>query len=196
MNIQKRTLTISLVGIMAALMAVGAWIAIPMPWGVSFTLQTLMMALAGYLLGPGLAPLAVVIYILLGLVGLPVFTGFNSGPGVLSGPTGGYIWGFIPMAFFCGLAALPKEPENAVLPKKVSRILARFLLSAAGLACCHIPGVLQLAKVAGMSCGKAFAVGSLSYLAKDIVSMVIAWGISVPLRQITEKFGGAASGKA
>lgn len=184
MNISKRTLRICFIGIMAALMAVGAWIAFPTPWGVNFTLQTLMMALAGYLLGPVLAPVAVVIYILLGCIGLPIFTNFASGFGVLAGATGGYLWGFIPMAIFCGLPTVFKFSSNGSKAKRISlRTVVVILFSAVGLACCHIPGVIQLAKVAGMTYGKAFAVGSASYLAKDIISMIVAWFVAQPIRR-------------
>ncbi len=194
MNVNKRTIQICFMGIMAALMAIGAWISIPTPWGVNFTMQTLMIALGAYLLGPIYGTISVVVYLLLGCIGLPVFTNFNSGFGALSGATGGYLWGFIPMAFFCGLGTLKwdrpvtlqLDPEEEAKQKKKTLIIRYGLLivlSLVGLACCHIPGVIQLGKVAGFGYKKAFLLGSASYLAKDIVSMVIAYFVAVAVKK-------------
>ena len=87
-----KTIDLVYIGLFAALIAVCAWIAIPLT--VSVTLQTLGVCLAGGLLGCRRATLATVIYVLLGIIGLPVFTGFGSGISAVSGPTGGYIIGF------------------------------------------------------------------------------------------------------
>lgn len=97
------TMMLVLCALFAALMAVGAWIAIPMSSGISVTLQLLAIMVCAALLKPGYAALAVTAYALLGFVGLPVFSGFRGGAGVLLGVTGGYIIGFIPAAFLTSL---------------------------------------------------------------------------------------------
>lgn len=105
-NIKKKklkTIDIVYVGLFAALIAVCAWISIPMT--VSFTLQTCAVCLTAGLLGWKRGTLTIVIYILLGMVGLPVFTGFKSGIAAITGPTGGYIVGFIFTALIVGFAA-------------------------------------------------------------------------------------------
>ena len=79
--------------IFAALIAVCAWICVPV-LDIAFTLQTLGIFLAFGLLGGKWGSAAVLIYLLLGAVGLPVFSGFQGGIGVLAGVTGGYLWGF------------------------------------------------------------------------------------------------------
>ena len=76
-----------------SLMAVCAWIGLPLP-PVRFTLQTLAVMTALGLLGAKWGAVSVTVYLLLGLGGLPVFSGFRGGPGVLLGITGGYLWGF------------------------------------------------------------------------------------------------------
>ncbi len=86
------------VGVFAALMAVCSWIAVPT--AVPFTLQTLGVFLAVGLLGGKLGTAAVVVYVLLGAFGLPVFANFSGGAGVLLSNTGGYIIGFIFSALF------------------------------------------------------------------------------------------------
>ena len=87
------TRAMALVALMTALMALCSWISIPTT--VPFTLQTLGVFLACALLGGKRGSLAVLVYILLGAVGLPVFAGFTGGAGALLGSTGGYILGFL-----------------------------------------------------------------------------------------------------
>lgn len=81
-------------GCCAALMAVCAWLAVPVG-EVAFTLQTFGVFLTLLLLGGGKGTAACIAYLLLGAVGLPVFSGFQGGFGILLGPTGGYLWGFL-----------------------------------------------------------------------------------------------------
>lgn len=78
----------------AALIAVCAWIAIPVP-PVSFTLQTFGIFLALGILGGRWGCVSILLYLLMGLVGLPVFSGFRGGAAVLLELTGGFLWGFL-----------------------------------------------------------------------------------------------------
>ena len=87
----------------AALLALCSWLSIP--FTVPFTLQTFAVCLIAALLGLRRVLLAVLIYLLLGLAGLPVFSGFRGGFGVLLGPTGGFLIAYLPTAFTVGLAA-------------------------------------------------------------------------------------------
>ena len=82
----------------AALTGVGAWISIPLS-AVPITLQVLFVYLAGLLLPPRYAFLSMIIYLLMGIIGLPVFASGGSGIAVVVGPTGGYLFGFAVAAF-------------------------------------------------------------------------------------------------
>ena len=93
---KTKTLDMVYIGLMACLMAICSWISIPTV--VPFTLQTMGVFLAVGLLGGKRGSLAVLVYILLGAVGLPVFSGFKGGIGALLGTTGGYIVGFLASA--------------------------------------------------------------------------------------------------
>jgi biotin transport system substrate-specific component len=86
--------TMTRCALFAALMAVCSWLSVPMGNG-AVTMQTLGLFLTLGLLGGVKGCGAVLIYLCLGMVGLPVFSGFQGGLGVLLGPTGGYIWGFL-----------------------------------------------------------------------------------------------------
>ncbi len=97
-----RTVDLVYIAVMAALMAVCAWISIPAT--VEFTMQTFAVFAALGLLGGRRALAAVGVYLLMGAAGLPVFAGFTGGPGPLLGPTGGYLLGFAAMALVYWLA--------------------------------------------------------------------------------------------
>ena len=83
-----------LCSLFAALMAICAWISVPI-FDIAFTMQTLAVFLALGLLGGKWGTAAILIYLLLGAVGMPVFSAFRGGIGVLAGVTGGYLWGFL-----------------------------------------------------------------------------------------------------
>ncbi len=102
MNEKKKwkPLDLAYMGLFVALMAICSWINIPM--AVPFTLQTFAVFAAVSMLGLSRGTVAVLVYIILGTVGVPVFAGFSGGYGVVLGLTGGYIVGFIFMALIEG----------------------------------------------------------------------------------------------
>ena len=157
-KLQKMVVT----GVMAALLAVLTQISIPLPTGIPVTLQTFVVALCGYLLGPGLGTLSVGVYLALGAVGLPVFAGFAGGLASFAGMTGGYLWSFLPMAWGGKPWAL--------------------VLGALGLAVCHLCGAFQFAAVMSLSPWQAFLTASAPYLIKDALSLVLAYGAAEALR--------------
>lgn len=150
--------------LLGAMTAVGAYIMIPLP-PVPITLQTLFVDLAGALLGGTLGALSQVVYILLGIIGLPVFTGGKAGAGVLLGPTGGYLIGFVVGAYVIGkLTALRKEPGFVWLAFSMS----------VGIAVLYLLGILQLMIVAKLELGKALAIGLIPPLPGDILKIIVA----------------------
>ena len=94
---------LALAGLLAAVLAVASWVSIPFV-PVPLTLQTLAVLVAGGLLGRYWGPASVGVYILLGLVGVPVFAGGHAGPAVIAGPLGGFLLGFVLAAFVMGVA--------------------------------------------------------------------------------------------
>ena len=92
-----------LCGVFAALLCLCAWISVP-AGDLSFTLQTFGVFLTLGLLGGRLGTVSILIYLLLGVVGLPVFSGFRGGIGALLSPTGGYLLGFLALALVFWLA--------------------------------------------------------------------------------------------
>ncbi len=166
------------VAIFAAILSVLSILQIPTPSGVPFTLQTFAVALCGFVLLQKFGAAATFIYVLLGLVGVPVYAGFSAGPGVLFGTSGGYLWGFILMAFFCGFGMkLGKKMHNVV-----GHVVA-LLLGVVGLACCHILGIIQLKFVLSCTWAEAALWGSIPFLLKDFLSVIGAYVIALVLRK-------------
>jgi len=184
MNDKKKNATekIVLTGLMAAIIAVLSQLAIPLPTHVPVTLQTFAIALAGYFLGVKGGTAAAAVYVLLGAVGVPVFANWSGGFSVIAGYTGGFIYGFIIMAFLCGLGA-------KLCSKKLSGKAAAIALGIAGLACDHLLGAVQYAVIADISLGKSLLIVSVPYIVKDVISVVCAYLISIEVVSRLAKLG-------
>jgi biotin transport system substrate-specific component len=156
-----------------AVTAIGAYIVIPLPL-VPITLQTFFVSLAPALLGGALGAMSQIIYVLIGVIGLPVFAGGKAGFGVLIGPTGGYLTGFIVGAYIIGkLIELKKKPG--------------FLWMVSAMVIGHIAiyalGVAQLMLVAKFSFGKAVAIGVIPTLPGGVIKILAAAFIAGRLRE-------------
>jgi biotin transport system substrate-specific component len=158
---------------LAALTAVGAFIAIPIG-PVPITMQTLFVHLSGALLGSRLGALSQFIYVLVGVIGLPVFAGGAGGLGVLVGPTGGYLIGFIAGGgYLTGkLVEMKKKPGFGWI----------VLSCVVGLIVIYILGVAQLSVVADLPLTGAIAAGILPFLIGDALKIVAATFITLKLR--------------
>jgi biotin transport system substrate-specific component len=159
----------------AALTAVGAFIKIPIPISpVPITLQVFFVLLTGLVLGARWGGTSMVVYVMLGIIGLPVFSGGSSGPGILLGPTGGYIIGFVAGAFVTGLI------YNKANDSKTATIGAMI----GGLAVIYLLGVMQLSFVANMTLQQAVAVGMLPFLIGDAIKIVAALIVADRIRPL------------
>jgi biotin transport system substrate-specific component len=170
-TMKTSTRTMVSIGMFVAIIVILAQIAIPMPFGVPVTMQTFAIALCGYVLGQKYGGLAAIIYTLLGVVGVPVFANFHGGISVILGMTGGFIWGFICLAFLTGLHI------------KFKRKSIGIALGLIGIAVCHLLGVIQFSIVTSTPVLKAFTVVSLPYIIKDVVSVVVAYFVAVAVRK-------------
>jgi len=157
----------------AALTAVGAFIAIPIG-PVPITMQTLFVHLSGALLGSRLGALSQFIYVLVGVIGLPVFAGGAGGLGVLLGPTGGYLIGFIVGGGYLTGRLVEMRKKPGFLWIAISCV--------AGLVVIYILGVLQLSIVAGLPMTRAIAVGIVPFLIGDAIKIIAATFITIKLR--------------
>jgi len=153
----------------AALTAAGAYIQIPMPFSpVPVTLQVFFVLLAGSILKSKWGSLSMIVYTLLGIAGLPVFAGGSSGIGVLLGPTGGYIVGFILAAYVIG--KLSEKTENAAK----SSLLINALNMSLGVLIIYACGISQLMLAAKIGPGAALTLGVIPFLPGEIIKTAIA----------------------
>lgn len=155
-----------------ALTAAGSFLAIPLQ-PVPITLQTLFTGLAGVLLGGATGALSQIVYVLLGLIGLPVFAGGRAGIGTLFGPSGGYLIGFVVGAYVIGRIA-------EIKPNAGWAWIAMALV--AGNVVIYTLGTVQLALVAHFSWLKAVLVGVVPFLIGDALKLGAATWLALKLR--------------
>jgi biotin transport system substrate-specific component len=142
---------------------------------VPVVLQNLFSLLAGLVLGPLLGAAAVGLYLLAGIIGVPVFAGASGGIARALGPTGGFLLGYLLSAFTAGLIA--GRPRREAVPRW--RIILAVL---AGLLIIYVPGLLRL-RLALDSWTKTLAAGFLPFIPGDAVKGVIAVLIAPRLRR-------------
>lgn len=145
-----------------ALTALGALIIIPLQ-PVPISLQTFFTTLSGALLGGYAGALSQIIYLLLGFIGLPVFAGGKAGLGVLFGPTGGYLIGFVLAAYVIGKITEARQESS------LARIVLALII---GHLVINICGTLGLYLVAHLSLAKALLLGTVPFLFGDILKLI------------------------
>lgn len=171
----NKTAEMTKMALMVAMNCVSAYIIIPLPFSLSpLALQTLIVNLTGYVLNAKQAFMTILVYLLVGLAGVPVFTGGSAGPGKLFGPTGGYIIGFLFTAVF--LAYFRGE--------KYSFKRYALLGCVIGIPLIYVFGVVQLKLITGMGWDKAIMTGALPFIPLDIVKCLAAAVIAGPINRI------------
>ena len=168
-----RTRSIAFVGLTIALMGVSAWVAIPFG-PILLTLQMFALMFALLALAPRECLAAITGYLVLGAVGLPMFSGMRGGIGMLLGPTGGYLWGYL-LGAMAGLAV------RAALRHLGGAKQAGWRAWAVDLAACltfivvtYACGCVQYAAVAGVDLAASFAVTIVPFAIPDLVKAVAA----------------------
>ncbi len=159
-----KTKTMVLIGLMAAVMCIMGPLSIAIPISpVPLSLTNLAIYITIYVLGTKLGTCSFLIYLLLGLVGLPVFSAFTGGPAKLLGPTGGYIIGFIPMALICGF----------FIDRFMNRRLLHFLGMVLGTAVCYLFGTVWLSFQAGLGLYAALWAGVIPFIPGDLFKIIL-----------------------
>ncbi len=138
--------------------------------GVAATLQIFVMSFAGFVLGAKKGAIVVALYVIIGLM-LPVYSNMTSGLGILFGPTGGFLFGFIALACICGLT------------NRVNHYILKATLSILGIVVCHIMGMIQFVLVTDMDIVGSILTISLPYLPKDIMLVALGFMVSIPVRK-------------
>lgn len=157
-----------LTALFAALIAVLAQIQLPIG-PVPFNLAVFGVYLAGMLLQPLWAVTSIVVYIMLGLFGIPVFAGFQGGPAALFGKTGGYVIGYLFIALFTALAV----KYSANLPK-TAKICVNVAAMLGGLFACYAFGTVWFTHISGIPISKALVFCVYPFILPDLAKAVCA----------------------
>ena len=172
----KPTRLLVRIALSAVIITVCSWLTIP--FTIPFTMQTFAIFFVLILLGGKWGTVAISVYVLLGVVGVPVFSGFKGGVGAILGATGGYIFGFILSGAIYW--ALPFKEKNAV-----NRFIACFI----ALLACYICGTLWFAFVymkefTFEAILTALTVCVLPYIAVDIIKIILAQLLGARLKPL------------
>lgn len=168
----KRMIIISL---LAAVLSISAYISIPLPIStVPFTLQSLFLMVIALSMPISISFPTVGLYLLLGAIGLPVFSNGTSGLTVLFGPTGGYLFGFLFSTIVIGFI---KEKLEYFFGYLIAALMG-------GIGVVYMFGVLGLIYILGMSMDKAIAIGVIPFLPFDLVKVFISSAFVYKYRNI------------
>ncbi|MBQ9383230.1 MAG: biotin transporter BioY [Ruminiclostridium sp.] len=168
-NTRSKTLMTVTCALFAAIIAVSAQVQIPLFTMVPITLHTFGVALCAAIGGSVSGAVSTAVYVLIGAVGVPVFAGMKGGFSVLLGPTGGFLFGFIIMAFFCGIQA--------------KNIWQRIGFSLIGLAVCYLCGALQYAIIMQKDFITSLTLVVVPFIVKDVLSIAAAQYMAVPIKR-------------
>lgn len=172
---KRKLYTLSITAVMTAVMCVVAPMSIPIgPVPISFTILAIFLAL--YLLGWKMGTLSFILYLFIGMMGLPVFSGFSGGLGKLMGPTGGYIIGFIPMALLAGFVI-----------EKVNNRAIHFVAMVLGTAICYAFGTAWFCVVTETGIAAALGTCVIPFIPADIIKIVIAMVLGPVLRKLLQQ---------
>ncbi|MFA9381155.1 MAG: biotin transporter BioY [Acetanaerobacterium sp.] len=159
------TKALVLCALLAAATAVLSQISVPLPFTpVPINLATLAVFVAGGLLGPVYGAVSLTVYVMLGAVGLPVFAQFSGGVGIILGPTGGYILGYIGAAWLTGLI-INRLPKN---------FLSAVVAMIAGLLVCYALGTAWFMVETGTSFIAALGMCVMPFLIGDALKIACA----------------------
>ena len=177
-NQKIRTKQMVLIALMTAVTCVLGPLSIPLPFSpVPISLTNFAIFLAIFVLGMKNGTISFIIYLLLGAVGVPVFSSFRGGLQVLAGPTGGYLIGFIFLALIMGFAL------DHFDRKRVPTIIGMII----GMAVCYAFGTVWLAKLLSLSFKEGLMMGVIPYLAGDVAKIIIAAIVGPKLYGATQK---------
>lgn len=178
-NNQKiKTKQMVLIALMTAVTCVLGPLSIPLPFSpVPISLTNFAIFLAIFVLGMKNGTISFIIYLLLGAVGVPVFSSFRGGLQVLAGPTGGYLIGFIFLALIMGFAL--DHFDRKLVPTIIGMII--------GMVVCYAFGTVWLAKLLSLSFKEGLMMGVIPYLAGDVAKIIIAAIVGPKLYGATQK---------
>lgn len=173
---RTRLQSLIIIALFAAIIGILAQVAVPLPFGVPITGQTLAIGLAATILGSRHGTYASILYIIMGAIGIPVFSQMTSGIGIVVGPTGGFIVGFIPAAYLIG----------KYLEITSFTITNAFIANVIGMFVTLIFGTAWLKFVADLTWTAAFLGGFAPFIIVGLIKAFLASWIGIIVRNRLE----------
>ena len=189
-----KTRDLTKMGLLVALLCVSAYISIPIGT-IPITLQTMIIFLVALLLTPAQAFLTVLVYLLLGACGLPVFSGGRGGVGILFGATGGFLFGFLlaaPLVSFLVRKAyqmITVQHLNGVpirngvpMRKHATLILSILITVVVGMPMIYLLGTLYMKFFLGLTLKATLVMAVLPFIPLDIIKCIVASLLAIPIK--------------
>ncbi|MGI5892149.1 MAG: biotin transporter BioY [Bacillota bacterium] len=176
---RQQTLTLTISALMVATMCILSLIAIPLPVSpIPITLQTAAVLLTTLILGPRKAFVVILIYLIIGCLGLPVFAGGKAGLGVIAGPSGGFLLGFMPAALLGGFIYNIKKTTSL---KRA--FLAAIIINVIIYAC----GITYFAIITDISLKAAFLTAGLPFIPGEIIKIIFFVPLAISITKSLQK---------
>ena len=191
LHTKKKTATrarsLAFCGLTIALMAVSAWISVPLG-PVPFTLQTFVMVFALIVLTPGQCLASIGCYLVIGAIGIPVFSSMRGGLGVVLGPTGGFLWGFFVGAVVAlavmrilegsarkeqSASSARLDPQTGARVRRSRELAASFVGAFLFVVVMYLCGWVQLMAISGMGPAAAFVTAVAPFIVVDLVKTIV-----------------------
>ena len=169
-NKKLTTYQMSVTALMAAVMCVLGPLTVPIG-AVPISLANFVICLTAWLLGPKFGTLSVAVYLLIGLVGVPVFSGYGAGIAKLAGPTGGYLVGYLLLAFIGGLFIEKSKGQPVV--SGIGLVL--------GDAACYVLGTIWFMVLTGLDLPTSLTYCVIPYLPGDVIKIALAGLLTIQL---------------
>lgn len=176
-----KTKDITTIAICLALMCVLSPLSIPLSGGVPISLATFVVMVLAIVLKQYKSMIVVALYLLLGLIGLPVFGNFSSGASILFGMTGGYLFGYLLLAYITGLFASKFESKEAKI--KNIYLMSGMILGTAAL---YILGTAYFMKYTGMNLQSSMMACVIPFIPGDLIKMIVALIVSPRIEKLAK----------
>lgn len=185
-NTKKHTIatnTMAKVALVCALLCALSPFSIPLPFSpVPLSLANFVLFLSVFVLKPKHAALSVILFLLIGAIGIPVFSGFSGGIGKLVGPTGGYLIGYLPLVLILGMSMKLSLKNHWYIGYIVGIIIGEAVL--------YILGTAWLSYNLQITFAEGLGIGVIPYLPGDAIKAVIAMKIGAEIRKALTKSTG------
>ena len=180
---KKKSAPLVLTALFAALISAGCFIQIPLPGGVPVAIQDMLAMLSGMILGPLYGTAAVLVFLVLGCIGLPVFTGKAGVQVILAGPTGGFLIGYLLGALAAGIllaALLPFGRKRSTAATYIVITMAALVATFVLFAC----GIVRFMQLTGYEFGKTMAAVLIPFIPGNVVKLILMVMLTKKFRPI------------